>query len=77
MWQDRKVGLLEIELLVSSEMLFFCIDLVIQKTFAMAEKISFSLRHPVKMIFLLYRVVACVFWEIKCCVCDIVLLCAK
>ena len=46
--QDRKVELLEVELLVSSEMLF-----------------------------LFNRVVACVFWEIKCCVCDIVLLCAK
>ena len=49
MWQDRKIGLLEFELLVSSEVLFF----------------------------LFFRVVACVFWEIICCVCDIVLLCAK
>ena len=43
MWQDRKVGLLEVELLVSSKC-YFCLN----------------------------RVVACVFWEIKCCVCDIV-----
>ena len=48
--QNRKVKLLEIKLLVSSEILFF---------------------------FVLTELLHVYFGEIKCCVCDIVLLCAK
>jgi hypothetical protein len=41
------------------------------------DLLEFELLVSSEMLFLFYSVVACVFWEIKCCVCDIVLLCAK